>query len=214
MSLAFDTGLAGHSHGVGYAGFGGYGNFGFYGAAPMMHRPTTADLPPFPRRDPISAALPAGPAPMPPLPSSTIPLPPPMPDVSTPKIPDLPAVPLPDDVKKDQPKKDEPKKDKTQLKRPARATVVLSVPEGAAVTVEGRPLTSSGRERTFRTPELTPDQEFVYTVRAVINVAGREEIETRQITVLAGEVSRASFEKLFAAVDRSRPSVTSAKPER
>jgi uncharacterized protein (TIGR03000 family) len=199
MSLAFDTGLAGHSHGVGYSGFGGYGNFGFYGGVPMMHRPSTLDLPPFPRPDRFTAAIPAGPAPMPPLPMSTIPLPPPKPE--------LPAEPSPE-LKKDQPKKEEPKKSQTQ--RPARATVVLSVPDGASVSVEGQPLLSSGRERTFRTPELPTGQEFVYTVRAVILVAGHEEIETLKVTVLAGEVSRASFEQLFAKVERPGRSLTSA----
>ena len=49
LHFAFDTGLIGHGSGVGYAGFGGTGNFGFYGLSPMMHKPSTADLPPFPR---------------------------------------------------------------------------------------------------------------------------------------------------------------------
>ena len=115
--FAFDTGLIGHSHGVGYAGFGGYGNFGFYGAVPMMHPPTTADLPPFPRPDFRSTTtVPSKPAPLPPIPKGTEPPEP------------------PSDPKKDE-KKDEPKKDgekKTQLvARPAPATVVLSLPAGA-----------------------------------------------------------------------------------
>ena len=43
--FAFDSGLIGHSAGVGYAGFGGYGNFGFYGAVSVQHPPTLADVP-------------------------------------------------------------------------------------------------------------------------------------------------------------------------
>ena len=58
LHFAFDTGLIGHSHGVGYSGFGGTGNFGFYGLAPMTHKPTTADLPPFPRPEYPSLAPP------------------------------------------------------------------------------------------------------------------------------------------------------------
>jgi uncharacterized protein (TIGR03000 family) len=132
---------------------------------------------------------------MPPLPMSTIPLPPPKPE--------LPATPSPKDAKKEEPKK-------SQTQRPARALVVLSVPEGAAVSVEGQPLMSTGRERSFRTPELTPGQDYVYTVRAVMMVAGREEVETLKLTVLAGEVSRASFERLFAKVERPTRTITSA----
>ena len=100
MSLAFDTGLAGHSHGVGYSGFGGYGNFGYYGGVPMMHRPTTLDLPPFPRTESRVGALPTTPAPMPPLPGtgSTPTLPKAL------ELPGTPAIPLPGDSKKDKPR--------------------------------------------------------------------------------------------------------------
>ncbi len=69
------------------------------------------------------------------------------------------------------------------------------------MTVEGQPLTSTGSERSFHTPELVPGQEFVYTVRAVIDLSGREEVEVQQVKVTAGETSRASFEKLFAKVE-------------
>ena len=206
MSLAFDTGLAGHSHGVGYAGMGGYGNFGFYGAVPMMHRPSTYDLPPMPRYDYLQPVVPGTPAPMPPLPKGSIP------EMRPPEVPSSPAIPLPDDAKKPMPKKEEPKKDKVQ--RPTPATVVLSVPDGATITVEGQPLTSTGRERKFRTPALMPDQEFTYTVRAVVLVAGRAEAETLEVKVIAGEITRASFEKLFAKVGANSPSVVDAKPRR
>lgn len=208
MSLAFDTGLAGHSHGVGYAGMGGYGNFGFYGGVPMMHRPTTNDLPPMPRYDYMQSAVPSTPAPMPPLPKGTIP------EATTPMVPGSPAIPLPDDVKKPIPMKDEPKKDKPQAQRPVPAMVVLSVPDGAIVTVEGQPLTSTGRERKFRTPALKPGEEFSYTVRATIVVAGKEEVETLEVKVAAGEITRASFEKLFAMMDLGARNVVDAVPRR
>jgi uncharacterized protein (TIGR03000 family) len=182
--FAFDTGLIGHSAGVGYSGFGGYGNFGFYGAVPMFHPPTTADLPPFPRpeyRQP--GARPTGPVPMPPLPMGKI---------------------SPDDPKKDDPKKDEPKTDKERMQtaRSVPATVVLSLPARATVTVEGHALKATGRERTFRTPGLAPGQSFAYTVRATLPLSdGQEEVETREVTVVAGEITRVSFERLFARVE-------------
>jgi uncharacterized protein (TIGR03000 family) len=193
-NFAFDSGLIGHSHGVGYAGFGGYGNFGFYGAVPMTHPPTTADLPPFPRPDYRPSTAPSKPAPLPPLPKGT---------------------PPPGDSKKDE-KKDEPKKDdekKIKVARPMPATVVLSLPPGATVTVDGHPLKSTGRERTFRTPALESGEEFVYTVRATLAVDGRVEVESREVTVVAGEISRVSFEKLFALVEQPRKrSVVDATP--
>jgi uncharacterized protein (TIGR03000 family) len=190
--FAFDTGLIGHSTGVGYAGFGGYGNFGFYAAVPMMHPPTAADLPPFPRSEPRKsrAAPTTVPAPMPPLPGG--------------------AVPLPADAKKEEPEKGEqkkadPKKEKERLQddRPAPATVVLSVPERATVTVEGHVLQSSGSDRMFRTPALAPGESYVYTVKATLYLGGRRETETREVVVTAGGTSRASFEELFAKVERA-----------
>lgn len=219
--FAFDTGLAGHSHGVGYAGFGGYGNFGFYGAVPMMHRPSTFDLPPFPRIDDrLPASLPAaGPAPMPPLPGGGVapPAPPP--------VPDIPVPPPAPDAKKDEPKKDEPKTDEpkktpepkkaaTRIDRPAPATVILCVPAGAAVTVDGQDLRGTGRERTFGTPPLAPGKEYAYTVRVVIVVEGKPEVETQEVKVTAGEISRASFEKLFARTEADGPSVAGYKSRR
>ncbi len=75
------------------------------------------------------------------------------------------------------------------------------------VIVEGQPLQSTGRERTFRTPDLAPAEEFVYTVRATVMIDGKAETETIKVNVVAGEVSRASFEKLFTRLERPAPSV-------
>jgi uncharacterized protein (TIGR03000 family) len=145
-------------------------------------------MPPLPGLDPKSPAVP---------PDAILPPPPPA-------MKDLPAIPLPPGVK-DEPKKDEKKdgskKGNTDAGRPARATVVLSVPARATVTVEGQALKSTGGERSFLSPELTPGQEFVYTVRAVIELSGREEVEAQRVKVTAGETSRVSFEKLFAKVE-------------
>ena len=193
--FAFDSGLIGQSHGVGYAGFGGYGNFGFYGGVPMYHPPTTADLPPFPRPDyRRPGAVPSGPAPMPEIPKGAAP-----PD----KPPAAPMPPLPDEPTKADPRKDE-KKDKPRMHdaRPVAATVVLSVPARATVTVEGHPLQSTGGERTFRTPPLEPGRSYAYTVRAALPMSGgREEVESIEVRVTAGQTSRASFERLFARVE-------------
>src|SRR5262245_14696606 len=195
LNFAFDTGLIGHSHGVGYAGFGGFGNFGFYGAMPMVHPPTTADLPPFPHPEyRVPGYLPSAPAPMPPLPKGPTRPPPPKGDVPE-KLP--PIEPKKDEKKK----KDETEGAKFDVAKPEPATVVLCVPAGAMVTVDGVALRSTGRERTFQTPALEPGRDYAYTVRATLSAGGREEVETRLVKVIAGEISRASFEKLFARVE-------------
>ena len=228
--FAFDTGLIGHSHGVGYAGFSGYGNFGFYGAVPMGHPPTTADLPPFPRNWAyVVPTTPRGDVPMPPIPGTgPKPFEPPaapgkidpkaVPE-TTPKtkppvppdslLPKVPTVPNPESPKVGP--KPEAKPKAAGLGRPEPATVVLSLPAGATVTVEGQPLRRTGRERSFRTPPLAHGQDFVYQVRAVLTVGGVEEVEVKEVTVTAGLTSRASFEKLFAKVEGPTPALANGK---
>jgi uncharacterized protein (TIGR03000 family) len=154
-----------------------------------MHPPGTADLPPFPRPQYLKSAAPPSSALTPPLPPGPTP----------------PAAPLPGDGGSDKPKKDEPKKEKLRLHddRAAPATVVLSVPARAMVTVEGHALRSTGRERTFRTPALAPAESYVYTVKVTVVLDGREEVETREVTVTPGETTRVSFDKLFAKAERA-----------
>jgi uncharacterized protein (TIGR03000 family) len=150
----------------------------------MTHPATTADLPRFPRPDlRTPSAAPTKPAPMPPIPGGP-----------TPPTP-------PGDEKKEE-KKGEKKKDEEKRVELAPATVVLSVPAGARVTVDGYTLSGTGRERTFVTPAIDPGERYEYTVRATLTVDGRGEVESLNVTVVAGEISRASFEKLFALVER------------
>ena len=78
--------------------------------------------------------------------------------------------------------------------------MVLSVPARATVTVEGQGL-EYRRRAVIPRARSCPGQEFVYTVRAVIELSGREEVETQHIKVTAGETSRVSFERLFAKVE-------------
>ncbi len=242
--FAFDSGLIGHSAGVGYAGFGGYGNFGFYGAVSVQHPPTLADVPKYRPQDFMQydgppqpyvsgreyvapGYIPAPPTgspynpavtpdyPRPGAPAALFPPPaadrtdgplgptppnfppgiiPPVPGVF-PEVPKAPGIPL-----IDEPKKEVPKKNgfNTLGVSPVPATVVLSVPAGAKVYVEGVALKSAAAERSFRTPALTPGQEYSYTVKAVVTEDGREYTEAKQVVVTPGETTAVSFEKLLA----------------
>lgn len=234
--FAFDSGLIGHSAGVGYAGFGGYGNFGFYGSVPVQHPPTLADVPKYRPQDfmqyegpavpytsgreytapgyypappaspynpnvlPEAPRAPAGAFPTPieradpplgPTPGVIPPTPGVFPEVPstippTPPVPPLPNLPI-------------PKIPSKAVSAPAApATVVVGVPAGAKVFVEGVALKSTAAERSFRTPALTPGQEYSYTVKAVIVEDGQEFVETKQVVVVPGETTTVSFEKLLA----------------
>lgn len=213
--FAFDSGLIGHSSGVGYAGFSGYGNFGFYGAVPMQHPPTTADIPRFvpgeyhmptqihvgtPSYAPLGSSIPMNTTTAPTRAPSTF-----VPNVANPgspmvappvdlipKAPNIPPIPVPE----------EPKKiEKSPVAAPS--TVVLNVPSGSKVFVETHLLKGESAERTFRTPNLEPGQDYVYTVKAFITIAGSEHEETKQVTVKAGQTTRVNFEQLLAKVQGS-----------
>ena len=241
--FAFDSGLIGHSSGVGYSGFGGYGNFGMYGAVPMQHPPTLQDIPRYtphhteqpyggyPGTDyqtspyhPVTPGVtPSGTNPLLPSPSVITPgvIPMPMPpserplipplDKTLPEIPkppDVPIIPLPAPKEDPKLKKDPTKTGGSLLMDTTRSTVVLSVPSEAKVFIDGYQLRSQGAERTFRTPELEANREYSYTVKVVVERAGRELIETRQIVVTAGNTTRLAVD---IPTERSRPALATEK---
>jgi uncharacterized protein (TIGR03000 family) len=76
---------------------------------------------------------------------------------------------------------------------PAPALVRVSVPAGAQVWIEGDPMKQTGPERTFRSPVLPAGKEFVYTVRAHWNAAGRSVEQVQAVSVFAGQEARVGF---------------------
>lgn len=250
--FAFDTGLIGHSYGVGYAGFGAHGNFGFYGSVPFQHPPTVADIPRYqpqdfmprdtrpyissreyvapgyvpaePNTNAPSVTVP--PVSVPEIPKANMgggivtpptsdktdspagsnpPLPGGLPEI--PKAPNIPIVPTPATEKKES--LPNPKlNNKTTGAGLLPAKVVLSVPAGAAVYVEGVQLRSLAAERSFVTPALQPGREYGYTLKAIVVENGLEYAEVRQITVIPGETTTVSFEKLLAKFGNSSNAIT------
>jgi len=75
----------------------------------------------------------------------------------------------------------------------APATIVLSVPADAQVTIDGVATTSTSATRTFVTPELDPAKAFVYTLSAQIVRNGQTLTVSEQVSVQAGEQVRVNF---------------------
>jgi uncharacterized protein (TIGR03000 family) len=75
----------------------------------------------------------------------------------------------------------------------APATIVLSLPADAQVTLDGVVTTSTSASRTFVTPDLTPGTEFVYTLSAKIVRDGETRSVTQKVSVRAGEESRVNL---------------------
>jgi uncharacterized protein (TIGR03000 family) len=88
-----------------------------------------------------------------------------------------------------------PAPQKTGLSAPA--TIVVSVPADAKVTVDGRPTASNSTRRTLITPALEQGAEYVYSLRAEVTRDGQTLAQTQQVTVRAGETFQVPFS--FAA---------------
>jgi uncharacterized protein (TIGR03000 family) len=84
-----------------------------------------------------------------------------------------------------------------------RATVTVRVPTDAHLFAEGQPLTLSGGEKTFVTPELPSGRDFTYTFRAEYVRDGERVTRERQLSVRSGGTYAVEFDEKVA-----KPTVT------
>jgi uncharacterized protein (TIGR03000 family) len=79
------------------------------------------------------------------------------------------------------------------------ATIVVSLPEGAKLMVDGAATRSTAAVRTFSTPSLNAGQNYFYTLTAEIVRDGQKLTTTEQVTVRANETTNVSLpESKFA----------------
>jgi len=77
--------------------------------------------------------------------------------------------------------------------RKAPATIVVNVPEGAVLTIDGNTTRSTDARRVFTTPNLDINSEYVYTFRAEVVREGRTVVETQNVTVRGGSTTEVPF---------------------
>ncbi len=68
-----------------------------------------------------------------------------------------------------------------------RATIIVHLPEAAALTVDGKPTTSTSATRRFYSPPLEPGKSYHYTFVARMERDGKEVKAERRVEVHAGE---------------------------
>jgi uncharacterized protein (TIGR03000 family) len=90
------------------------------------------------------------------------------------------------DGKKPGGKREENKDESQGPAGPAPATIVVTLPAEARLTIDGQATTSTSATRVFVTPDLTPDREFHYTFKAEWVVDGRPVVATKKVTITAG----------------------------
>jgi len=77
---------------------------------------------------------------------------------------------------------------------PAPATIVVSLPADAKLSVDGHATTSTDEMRTFVSPALEPGRDFVYDLKGEVVRQGKTVIARREVTVHAGEETRVSLD--------------------
>jgi uncharacterized protein (TIGR03000 family) len=69
----------------------------------------------------------------------------------------------------------------------------VKVPEGAELWVDGVKTSQTGTTRKLTSPDLKPDQEYVYEMRAQWHDQGRVVSETHRVTFQAGDEVKVDF---------------------
>jgi uncharacterized protein (TIGR03000 family) len=81
----------------------------------------------------------------------------------------------------------------SDVRLPGAATIVVSLPEGAKLMVDGAATRSTAAVRTFTTPNLNAGQNYFYTLTAEIERDGQKLTATEQVTVRANETTNVSL---------------------
>jgi uncharacterized protein (TIGR03000 family) len=89
--------------------------------------------------------------------------------------------------------KEEKKKPSEEASTSAPATIVVSLPAEAKLTVDGNATRSTTDRRTFTTPALEAGQTFVYSLRAEIVRDGQVAEQIQEVAVRSGETTNVSF---------------------
>ena len=75
----------------------------------------------------------------------------------------------------------------------APATIVVTLPAEAKLTVDGNATRATSNRRTFVTPALEVGGDYSYTLRAEMVQDGQVAVQTQNVTVRGGETTEVSF---------------------
>lgn len=107
-----------------------------------------------------------------------------------------PVVPPPPPPKKDgeEPKKKKGGDDAPEAGAAAPATIVVSLPAEAKLSIDDRMTVSTSAVRTFATPALEAGKEYYYTLKAEVVRDGKTVTSTERVAVRAGQTSRITLD--------------------
>ena len=70
------------------------------------------------------------------------------------------------------------------------ATLIVTLPEDATLTIDGEETTSTSAQRVFVTPVLEQGKEYEYTLKAKVVRDGQTQIATAKVTFRPGETKQ------------------------
>ena len=73
------------------------------------------------------------------------------------------------------------------------ATLIVTLPAEASLTIDGAPTQSTGNRRVLVSPSLPQGKEFTYELKARIMKNGKEEVKTQSVKVKAGQETPVTF---------------------
>jgi len=76
----------------------------------------------------------------------------------------------------------------------APATIVVSLPAEAKLTIDDATTKATSAQRVFTTPELNAGKDYNYSFKAEWTVAGKPVVVTKTVTVVAGKETNVTFE--------------------
>jgi uncharacterized protein (TIGR03000 family) len=74
-----------------------------------------------------------------------------------------------------------------------QATIIVQVPEGARLYLDGLLSDRTSTTRTYITPDLPSDKDFSYTLKMETTEEGKAETASKRVIVRAGAVTRVDF---------------------
>lgn len=96
----------------------------------------------------------------------------------------------------------EEKKDGVSYESGERAQLILEIPEGADLYIDGQKMSQKSGRRQFHTPPLLPDQAYFYDVRVVVEENGQAKEQHKRIVVRGGHTLTEVFDGLIPAEPR------------
>jgi uncharacterized protein (TIGR03000 family) len=95
-----------------------------------------------------------------------------------------------------------PKGDNKESMVPAPATIIVSLPADAKLTIDDAATVSTSTTRVFTSPELPPGKDFHYTLKAEYSRDGKPVVLSKEITVRAGAATQVDMQESAGIASR------------